>query len=102
MATIHSADGTALVFDVQGDGPALLLVDGALCVRSTGSKPELIRTRRAGSPCWEMIESDPEAARSAAACGDASTGVMLSWPPPAVSRAGLTGGKTIEELTRAA
>jgi pimeloyl-ACP methyl ester carboxylesterase len=29
-------------FDKQGDGPALILIDGALSTRSSGSKPELV------------------------------------------------------------
>ena len=31
-----SADGTPIAYDVTGDGPALVLVDGALCQRSMG------------------------------------------------------------------
>jgi pimeloyl-ACP methyl ester carboxylesterase len=41
MDTVISNDGTKIVYDKQGDGPALILVDGAMCSRSTGSKPEL-------------------------------------------------------------
>src|SRR5207302_9193268 len=36
-------DGTTIAFDEQGDGPALILVDGAMGTRSSGSKPELAR-----------------------------------------------------------
>jgi pimeloyl-ACP methyl ester carboxylesterase len=43
MATVRSRDGTAIAFDKQGDGPALILVDGALGTRSSGSKPELAK-----------------------------------------------------------
>lgn len=39
---VNSKDGTRIVFDRQGDGPALIVVDGALCTRSSGSKPELV------------------------------------------------------------
>src|SRR5437879_7527130 len=41
--TLKSKDGTMIAFDEQGDGPALILVDGALCTRSSGSKPELAK-----------------------------------------------------------
>ncbi len=43
MNTLKSKDGTTIAFDEQGDGPALILVDGALCTRSSGSKPELAK-----------------------------------------------------------
>ena len=41
MDTVRSNDGTTLAFDQQGEGPAVILVDGALITRSSGSKPEL-------------------------------------------------------------
>jgi len=40
--TVTSKDGTKIVYDKQGEGPAVILVDGALCTRSFGSKPELV------------------------------------------------------------
>jgi pimeloyl-ACP methyl ester carboxylesterase len=41
---LRSADGTKIAYDKQGGGrPALILVDGAMCSRSSGSKPELVR-----------------------------------------------------------
>lgn len=43
MGTVRSKDGTAIAFDEQGHGPALILVDGALDTRSSGSKPELAK-----------------------------------------------------------
>ena len=43
MNIVRSADGTTIAYDSQGDGPALILVDGAMSTRSTGSKPELAR-----------------------------------------------------------
>jgi pimeloyl-ACP methyl ester carboxylesterase len=43
MDTVRSKDGTQIAFDEQGDGPALILVDGAMSTRSSGSKPELAR-----------------------------------------------------------
>jgi len=39
---VKSDDGTKIAYDKQGRGPALVLVDGAMCTRSTGSKPELV------------------------------------------------------------
>src|SRR5207245_4217838 len=41
MDTVRSKDGTRIAFDKQGDGPAVILVDGAMGTRSSGSKPEL-------------------------------------------------------------
>ena len=43
MTTLKSKDGTTIAFDHQGDGPALILIDGAMSTRSSGSKPELAR-----------------------------------------------------------
>lgn len=36
MATIASKDGTKIAYDKQGLGPAVLLVDGAMCYRASG------------------------------------------------------------------
>ncbi len=41
MDTIRSADGTMIAFTRAGHGPALILVDGALCSRSFGPMPKL-------------------------------------------------------------
>jgi pimeloyl-ACP methyl ester carboxylesterase len=41
MDTVRSKDGTTIAFDDQGDGRAVILVDGAMGTRSSGSKPEL-------------------------------------------------------------
>jgi pimeloyl-ACP methyl ester carboxylesterase len=38
-----SADGTRIAYEVHGSGPALVLVDGALCQRSTGPARALAR-----------------------------------------------------------
>jgi len=35
MKTVTSADGTAIAYEEQGRGPALILVEGALCTRGT-------------------------------------------------------------------
>ncbi len=34
MSTVHSADGTPIAFDVQGEGQPLILVDGATSHRA--------------------------------------------------------------------
>ena len=31
----YSADGTKIAYEKQGDGPALILIDGAMCTRNT-------------------------------------------------------------------
>lgn len=36
MSTIISRDGTSIAYDKAGKGPALILVDGALCYRTSG------------------------------------------------------------------
>ena len=41
MDTVSSADGTTIAYDRAGEGPALILVDGALSVHSSGGKSEL-------------------------------------------------------------
>jgi pimeloyl-ACP methyl ester carboxylesterase len=41
MSTVTSADGTTIAFTRAGRGPALILVDGALCSRSFGPMPKL-------------------------------------------------------------
>jgi pimeloyl-ACP methyl ester carboxylesterase len=41
METVSSRDGTTIGYDKAGDGPALILVDGALTVHSSGGKSEL-------------------------------------------------------------
>lgn len=40
-STVHSRDGTAIAYDRAGAGPAVILVDGALCGRSFGPMPKL-------------------------------------------------------------
>jgi pimeloyl-ACP methyl ester carboxylesterase len=41
--TLSSRDGTTIAYDSQGEGPALILVDGALTVHSAGSGAELAK-----------------------------------------------------------
>ncbi|HTP00231.1 MAG TPA: alpha/beta hydrolase [Anaerolineales bacterium] len=41
MSIVTSKDGTQIAYDKQGSGPALILVDGALCYRGFGPMPGL-------------------------------------------------------------
>ncbi|MEP6619681.1 MAG: alpha/beta hydrolase [bacterium] len=41
MSSVQSRDGTVIAFDRTGAGPALIIVDGALCSRSFGPSPKL-------------------------------------------------------------
>ena len=43
MDTLSSPDGTTIAYDSHGEGPALILVDGALTVHSSGSGAELAK-----------------------------------------------------------
>src|SRR5690349_14518507 len=43
MNTLNSRDGTPIAYDRHGEGPALILVDGALTVHSSGSASELTK-----------------------------------------------------------
>ena len=36
MSNVHSSDGTSIAYEKTGDGPAVILVDGALCHRALG------------------------------------------------------------------
>ncbi len=41
MSKVTSKDGTEIAYTKQGSGPAVILVDGALCYRSFGPMPQL-------------------------------------------------------------
>ena len=41
VETVRSADGTEIAFERLGTGPALILVDGAVCHRAFGPMPSL-------------------------------------------------------------
>lgn len=43
MPKVTSKDGTQIAYDRQGQGPAVILVDGALCYRSFGPMPGLAK-----------------------------------------------------------
>jgi pimeloyl-ACP methyl ester carboxylesterase len=43
MSQITSRDGTKIAFDEIGEGPALVLVDGAMCYRRVGPMPNLAK-----------------------------------------------------------
>jgi hypothetical protein len=47
MSYVTSRDGTTIAYDRFGNGPALILVDGALCSRGCGPSPKLRRCWRA-------------------------------------------------------
>lgn len=40
--TAHSKDGTPIAYERSGSGPAVVLVDGAMCYRSFGPMPKLV------------------------------------------------------------
>ena len=42
MSHVRSKDGTTIAYERSGDGPALILVDGALCSRAFGPSPKLV------------------------------------------------------------
>ena len=42
MTTVRSNDGTPIAFERSGSGPALIVVDGALCSRAFGPSPKLV------------------------------------------------------------
>lgn len=42
MQTLQSNDGTSIAYERTGSGPALILVDGALCSRAFGPMPKLV------------------------------------------------------------
>ena len=42
METTTSRDGSTIAYDRHGDGPALIIVDGAMNSRSSGSTPRLV------------------------------------------------------------
>ncbi|HEY8597729.1 MAG TPA: alpha/beta hydrolase, partial [Thermomicrobiales bacterium] len=43
MNTVTSRDGTMIAFDKAGQGPAVIVVDGALCYRASGPSAPLAR-----------------------------------------------------------
>ncbi len=44
MSTVTSADGTTIAYETLGSGPALILVDGAMCYRDFGPARGLAKT----------------------------------------------------------
>ena len=45
MNTVTSADGTAIVYDIQGQGPPVIMVDGAMSLRQSKAQlAELLAT----------------------------------------------------------
>jgi pimeloyl-ACP methyl ester carboxylesterase len=43
MSTVRSHDGTTIAYDIHGEGPAVIVVDGALTIHSSGSGTELAK-----------------------------------------------------------
>lgn len=43
METVTSRDGTPIAFDRIGAGPAVIVVDGALCYRASGPSAPVAR-----------------------------------------------------------
>jgi len=43
MQKVISKDGTAIAYDIAGNGPVVILVDGALCSRAFGPMPKLAK-----------------------------------------------------------
>lgn len=43
MSQVTSRDGTRIAYERMGDGPPLILVDGALCYRASGPMPAIAR-----------------------------------------------------------
>ena len=43
MKKVISKDGTAIAYDKAGNGPLVILVDGALCSRAFGPMPKLAK-----------------------------------------------------------
>lgn len=43
MSRVHSQDGTPIAFERLGEGPPVILVDGAFCSRAFGPMPKLAR-----------------------------------------------------------
>ena len=36
MSDVYSHDGTRIAYEIQGAGPAIILIDGAMCHRDSG------------------------------------------------------------------
>jgi hypothetical protein len=72
MNTLSSHDGTTIAYDKRGEGPALILVDGALTVHSSGSASELTKLLAPFSRSTALI--DAAAAGAGTRCPTRSTG----------------------------
>ena len=55
MGKVFSKDGTPIAYDRQGQGPAIILIDGALGFRSFGPMPELAKLL---SPHFTVVTYD--------------------------------------------
>jgi hypothetical protein len=72
MNALSSPDGTTIAYDKRGEGPALILVDGALTVHSSGSGSELAKLLARTSRSTALIAA--AAARAGTRCPTRSTG----------------------------
>ena len=118
MSQVRSKDGTTIAYERSGNGPALILVDGALCSRAFGPSPKLApllarhftvyaydRRGRGQSgdthPYSPAREVEDIAALVEAAGGSAfllglSSGGALALEPPYVDDSGQRGGAAHE------
>ena len=75
MSEVRSKDGTAIAYERSGNGPALILVDGALCSRSLWP---LAQARAAARPAFHRLRVRPPRPRTerrhAAVCAGARDG----------------------------
>jgi pimeloyl-ACP methyl ester carboxylesterase len=58
MSHVISRDGTKIAFDRTGNGPALILVDGALCSRAFGPSAKLASAFAAGAANYSVYRYD--------------------------------------------
>jgi len=94
MDTTTSRDGTTIAYDRTGSGPALVLVDGALCSRAFGPGEQLIEHLQArftvftydrrgrgdstGAPPWAVEDEVGDLAAVVAAAGGTASVVAVS------------------------
>jgi hypothetical protein len=79
MTTVRSADGTAIAFTREGQGPSLILVDGAMCSRSFGP---ILEDHQGGVP-FTCAELRVPGGRSPGRPADGG-----AWPPAPAAGSG--------------
>ena len=85
MTTVRSADGTTIAYTRAGQGPPLILVDGALCSRSFGPMPKLAEQLTAAFHRVHLRPPRPRRQRRHQALragprGRRSRGAGRAWP----------------------